>query len=52
MVTMLTLFCLQDPYDYSRGGNPTRDVFEKCIATLEGGKHGECLSGQTEAVSQ
>ena len=31
----------QDPYEYIRGGNPTRDVFEKCIATLEGGKYGE-----------
>ncbi|KAL5486743.1 hypothetical protein EMCRGX_G019262 [Ephydatia muelleri] len=23
------------PYEYSRGGNPNRDVFEKCMASLE-----------------
>lgn len=28
-------------YEYSRSGNPTRDVTEKCIAALENGKH--CL---------
>ncbi|XP_071853135.1 cystathionine gamma-lyase-like isoform X2 [Apostichopus japonicus] len=25
-------------YDYSRGGNPTRDCLEKCFAAVEGGK--------------
>lgn len=25
-------------YEYSRSGNPTRDCFEKCMASVEGGK--------------
>ena len=31
-------FCLQE-FEYSRGGNPTRNLTEKCIAKLENGKH-------------
>lgn len=27
-------------YEYSRSGNPTRDALEKCLASLEGAKHG------------
>jgi len=27
-------------YDYSRGGNPTRECLETCVASLEGGKYG------------
>lgn len=27
-------------YEYSRAGNPTRRVYEKCIASLENGKYG------------
>ena len=27
-------------WDYSRAGNPTRDALEKCLAALEGAKHG------------
>jgi cystathionine gamma-lyase len=27
-------------YDYGRGGNPTREALESCIASLENGKHG------------
>ena len=30
----------QEMYEYSRSGNPTRDVFEKCVAALEGAKYG------------
>ena len=33
---------VQDPYEYSRSGNPTRGVFEKCVAALEGAEFGEC----------
>ena len=29
-----------DDYDYSRAGNPTRTALEKCLAALEGAKHG------------
>jgi len=25
-------------YEYSRAGNPTRDVYEKCLASLESAK--------------
>jgi len=28
-------------FEYSRSGNPTRNCLEKCIASLEGAKHGE-----------
>ena len=27
-------------YDYSRSGNPTRECFEQCIASLDGAKYG------------
>ncbi len=33
--------CVQDPYEYSRSANPTKTVFQKCVAALEGAKHGE-----------
>ena len=26
-------------YEYSRGGNPTRECLEECVAKLENGKH-------------
>ncbi|XP_070523180.1 putative cystathionine gamma-lyase 2 isoform X2 [Cardiocondyla obscurior] len=38
----------------NRGGNPTRDVLETCLAALENGKHGFCYSsglGATTAIS-
>ncbi|KAK9882374.1 hypothetical protein WA026_020897 [Henosepilachna vigintioctopunctata] len=40
-------------YEYSRSGNPTRDVLEKVIANLECGNFGACFSsglGATTAV--
>ena len=40
-------------YGYARGKNPTRVALEKCIAALEGGKHGICFSsgmGSMDAV--
>jgi len=27
-------------FEYSRSGNPTRNVLEKCLAGIEGAKHG------------
>lgn len=27
-------------FDYSRGGNPTRNAYAECVASLEGAKHG------------
>jgi cystathionine gamma-lyase len=40
-------------YGYARGKNPTRVALEKCLAALEGGKHGLCFSsgmGSMDAV--
>ncbi|XP_050403876.1 cystathionine gamma-lyase [Patella vulgata] len=31
-------------FEYSRSGNPTRNCLEKCLAAMEGGKHGMCFS--------
>ena len=42
-------------YEYSRSGNPTRNVAEKCIAALENGKHGMLFSsglGATACITQ
>jgi len=40
-------------YAYARGKNPTRASLEKCIASLEGAKHGLCFSsgmGSIDAI--
>ncbi|XP_062510043.1 cystathionine gamma-lyase-like [Corticium candelabrum] len=37
-------------FEYSRSGNPTRNVFEKCIAACEGGKHGLATSSGLAAT--
>ncbi|XP_006816924.1 putative cystathionine gamma-synthase [Saccoglossus kowalevskii] len=40
------------PYVYSRQGNPTRNAFEICIASLDGAKHGIAFSsGVTTALA-
>ena len=38
-------------YDYSRSGNPTRDILETSIAELEGGKYGYAFSSGMAAIS-
>ena len=43
-ISMSTTFKQDAPadfkmYEYGRSGNPTRDVLEKCIASLDGAKH-------------
>jgi len=38
-------------YDYSRSGNPTRDVLQDYIAELESGKHGFAFSSGMAAIS-
>ncbi|XP_044271708.1 cystathionine gamma-lyase isoform X1 [Tribolium madens] len=41
-------------YEYGRSGNPSREVLEKCLATLDNGKYGLCWSsglGATTAVA-
>lgn len=42
-------------YDYSRTGNPTRSVLEKCLASLDNGKYALTFSsglGVTTAITQ
>jgi cystathionine gamma-synthase len=34
----------EQPWTYSRGGNPTRAALERCLASLEGARHGFCYS--------
>lgn len=41
---------MPDGYDYIRTGNPTRDVLEKGIATLENGDRGFACSSGTSAM--
>ncbi|CAB4040357.1 cystathionine gamma-lyase-like, partial [Paramuricea clavata] len=38
-------------YDYSRAGNPTRDCFEKCVASLEDAKHGIATASGLAALT-
>lgn len=38
-------------YDYSRSGNPTREVLENLIAKLESGKYGYAFSSGMAAIS-
>eukprot|EP00118_Oscarella_pearsei_P016652 m.160925 g.160925 ORF g.160925 m.160925 type:complete len:399 (+) comp38791_c0_seq19:336-1532(+) len=37
-------------YEYSRSGNPSRNVFEKCVAACEGAKHGLATSSGLAAT--
>lgn len=46
-------FHLFQGFEYGRSGNPTRNVLETCLASLDNGKHGLCFSsglGATTAV--
>lgn len=42
-VSFSTTFKQKEPgvykYDYSRGGNPTRECLERCIAAMDDAKH-------------
>ena len=38
-------------YDYSRGGNPTRDVLEKCLAALDSANYAITFSSGLAATS-
>ncbi|MCB0412892.1 MAG: cystathionine gamma-synthase [Bdellovibrionales bacterium] len=53
---LTTTFAQKSPgvfqgYDYSRAGNPTRTVYEQCIANLEGAKYGYAFSSGMAAIS-
>ena len=41
----------QFTYEYSRGGNPTRTVFETCVAALEGAKYGKSTNYWLQKLS-
>lgn len=54
-ITMSTTFKQNAPgenygFDYSRSGNPTRNCLEKCIASLEKGKHALCMASGLAAT--
>ncbi|XP_017778244.1 PREDICTED: putative cystathionine gamma-lyase 2 [Nicrophorus vespilloides] len=38
-------------YEYGRSGNPSRDVLETCLASLEDAKHGVCFSSGLGAIT-
>jgi len=38
-------------YEYSRTNNPTRNAFEQCVATCEGGKHGLAFASGSAATA-
>jgi cystathionine beta-lyase/cystathionine gamma-synthase len=38
-------------WDYSRAGNPTRDALERCLAALEGAKHGVAFGSGCAATT-
>jgi len=38
-------------YEYTRSGNPTRDVLEACLASLDGGKHAMTFSSGLAACT-
>ncbi|KAK7603442.1 hypothetical protein V9T40_003441 [Parthenolecanium corni] len=38
-------------YEYSRSGNPMRDVLEKCLASLDNGKYGLCFASGLGALT-
>ncbi len=40
----------QDPYMYSRAGNPTRTALEQCLAAVEGAKHGLAFASGMSAT--
>ncbi|GLV32850.1 Cystathionine gamma-lyase [Carabus blaptoides fortunei] len=55
-ITMSTTFKQHGPaefklYEYGRSGNPTRNVLEECLASLDGGKYGLTFSSGLGATS-
>lgn len=38
-------------YEYGRSGNPSRNVLEECLASLDGGKYGLAFSSGLGATS-
>jgi len=55
-ISMATTFKQDSPgethgYDYSRSGNPTRECFEQCVASLDGAKYGLAFSSGLGATT-
>jgi len=55
-IVLSTTFAQDGPgghkgFDYSRAGNPTRSTLEKCLAALEGGKHGVAFASGCAATT-
>lgn len=50
MSDILHIFCLQK-YEYARSANPSRDVLEKCLASLDNGNYGLCFSSGLGALT-
>lgn len=42
---------MEQGYDYSRSGNPTRDAFEKAVAALEGAQHGVAFASGSSVTA-
>jgi len=56
LISLSTTFKQQGPadfkkYEYSRSGNPTRDVLEKCLASLDDAKHAITFSSGLGATA-
>ena len=57
-ITLSSTFAQSSPghlypggFDYARSGNPTRQAFEECLASLEGAKHALAFSSGLAATS-
>ncbi|KAF4521417.1 hypothetical protein B566_EDAN010574 [Ephemera danica] len=55
-ITLATTFQQDGPaqhrgFEYGRSGNPSRNVLEKCLASLDGAKHGLCFSSGLGATT-
>ena len=55
-ITLSTTYVQKSPgvhkgYDYSRSGNPTRNVYEDCLASLESGKYGFSFASGCSALT-
>lgn len=54
-IVLSSTFAQKEPgkplrYEYSRSGNPTREALERCLAALEGGRHGFAFASGSAAT--
>lgn len=55
-IVLSSTFAQQSPgdhrgYEYSRTNNPTRETLERCLAALEGARHGLCFASGVAALA-